>query len=436
MKGFPDNPILGGLMGCAPVAAHLDGPAEIAAMVAFEVALARAQAAHGVIPAPSADAIAAALGAGPVVQPSDLIDPTRSAGVPVPGLVKLLRAHVGEPHGSFVHWGATSQDVIDTGWVLRLRECLDLMQAWLSDLVDVLGEQALAHADQPMAGRTRSQVATPVTFGLRVASWRAPLARCLDRLADLRPRVLMLQLGGAAGTLSVLGAQGPAVAETMARDLRLECPTKPWHAERDGIVELANWLSMVSGLLGRIGGDLILMGRSEAGEAFAGTGGGSSTMPQKSNPVLAESLVTLARFNAAQAGLAQQALMHHEERDGTAWSGEWLALPPMLTATGAGLVNALDLARTLRAVPDRMADVMQIGGGAIHAEGLAFALAGQMALGEAQALVKEAAQTMGPEGLIARVAALCAMRGIDMPPTGDDALALAAQMVRRAVGKS
>ena len=422
-------------MGCAPVAAHLEGTAEIAAMVAFEVALAKAQAAHGVIPVPSADAIAAALGVGPVVAPSDLTDATRSAGVPVPGLVKRLRAHVGEPHGSFVHWGATSQDVIDTGWILRLRECLDLMQAWLSDLVDVLGEQALAHADQPMAGRTRSQVATPVTFGLRIAGWRAPLARCLDRLADLRPRVLMLQLGGAAGTLSVLGAQGPAVAETMAQDLRLECPTKPWHAERDGIVELANWLSMVSGLLGRIGGDLILMGRSEAGEAFAGTGGGSSTMPQKSNPVLAESLVTLARFSAAQAGLAQQALMHHEERDGTAWSGEWLVLPPMLTATGAGLANALDLARTLRVVPDRMASAMQIGGGAIHAEGLAFALAGQMALGEAQALVKEAAQTMGPEGLIARVGALCAMRGFDMPPTGDDALALAAQMVRRAVGK-
>lgn len=433
MTGFPDNPILSGLMGCEAIAAHLTGAAEIDAMVRFEVALARAEAAHGVIPAEAGDAIQAALETVPV-SPADLIDPTRAAGVPVPGLVKLLRAHVGPPNGDFVHWGATSQDVIDVGWVLRLRACLDLMEGWLSDLVDILGTQALTQAEQPMAGRTRSQVATPVTFGLRIAGWRAPLVRCLVRLEQMKPRLLMLQLGGAAGALSVLGNKGPAVAAAMADDLGLTNPAKPWHAERDGIVECANWLAMVAGLLGRIGGDLILMGRSEAAEAMAGTGGGSSTMPQKSNPVLAESLVVLARFNGAQAGLAQQALMHHEERDGTAWSGEWMVLPAMLTAAGAGLCNALELARTLRANPDQMADAMAIGGGAIHAEGLAFALADQMPLGQAQALVKEAAQSMGDAGLIARVQQLCAEQGLQAPGLGDDATMLAAAMTRRSIG--
>jgi len=408
--GLPDFTLLGDLLGDAEIAGHLTAPAELRAMLDFEAALARVEAAAGVIPADAGPAITEAL-AGMEIDPRELVAPTLSAGVVVPGLVRLLRDRVGPPHGGYIHWGATSQDATDTGLVLRLREILVALEWRLSRLCDMLAVQARCHAAQTMAARTRSQIATPTTFGLRIAGWRAPLARCLERLGELRPRLLVVQLGGASGNLSVLGGQGIAVMRALADDLGLGCPAKPWHAERDGLVEVANWLAMVSGLLGRIGGDLILMGRSEAAEARAWVGGGSSTMPQKSNPVLAETLVTLARFNAGLAGQAQQALMHLEERDGAAWTGEWLVLPQMLVATGAGLRHALDLIGTLEADPANMAAAMEIAGGAIQAEALAFALAGHMALADAQQIVKQAAS--GADGTLAeRVAEICRERGL------------------------
>lgn len=408
--GFADNGLLSTLLGDAEIAAFFAPRAEISAMITFEAALARAEAAEGVIPADAGPALTAAL-ASAVPDPGNLVGPTRAAGVVVPGLVKWLREQVGAPFGSYIHWGATTQDATDTGLVLRLRDVLSILEARLLALTGTLAEQARIHARLPMAGRTRSQIATPVTLGLRIAAWRAPLARCLERLAELRPRLLRVQLGGAAGTLSVLGTQGPAVLARLADDLDLGVPAKSWHTERDAIVELANWLAMVSGLLGRIGSDLILMGRSEIAEATAGQGGGSSTMPQKSNPVLAEALVTLARFNAAQAGAAQAALIHPEERDGPAWSGEWLVLPQMAVATGAGLAHALELAETLSPQPEAMAASMEIGGGAIHAEALAFALAAHMPLADAQALVKAAAQDTGGS-LIERVTARARSDGL------------------------
>lgn len=392
--GFADNALLSGLLGDAEIAAYFSPRAEIAAMIAFEAALARAEAAEGVIPEEAGAALSASL-SGIMPDPDDLIEPTRADGVVVPGLVKWLREQVGPPFSSFIHWGATTQDATDTGLVLRLRDVLLALEDRLRELTDVLASQARTHARLAMAGRTRSQIATPVTLGLRIAAWRAPLARCLDRLAELRPRLLQVQLGGASGTLSVLGRQGPAVLGRLAHDLGLGASAKSWHTERDTVVECANWLSMVSGLLGRIGSDLILMGRSEIAEASAGKGGGSSTMPQKSNPVLAEVMVTLARFNASQVGAAQAALVHPEERDGPAWSGEWLVLPQMAVATGAGLAHAIELARTLTPCADTMRANMEIGGGAIHAEALAFALAAQMPLAEAQGLVKAAAKETG-----------------------------------------
>lgn len=431
--GAQEHDLLAGLFGDAEIARHLDASAEIAAMVRFEAALARVEARLGVIPEAAGPAIAEAL-TNVEIDPRELAAATLSAGVAVPGLVRLLRAHVGEPHGSFVHWGATSQDAADTGLVLRLGAILGILEARLRDLVEALAEQAELYADLPMAGRTRSQIATPTTFGLRIAGWRTPLVRCLTRLREFRPRLLLVQLGGASGNLSALGARGIAVMEALARELGLGCPAKPWHVERDGLVELANWLAMVSGLIGRIGGDLILLGRSEIAEASAGGGGGSSTMPQKRNPVLAEALVTLARTNGAQAGLAQQALMQGEERDGAAWAIEWLCLPAMLVATGAGLRHGAALARALQVDPARMARTLELDGGAVHAEALAFALARHMPLPQAQGIVKEAASAQGRRGdsLHARVEAICAERGLPVPDIagpgqGESAVALVAR---------
>jgi 3-carboxy-cis,cis-muconate cycloisomerase len=246
-----------------------------------------------------------------------------------------------------------------------------------------------------MAGRTRTQIAVPPTLGLRIAGWMLPMVRCRDRLDELRPRLMVVQMGGAVGNLSALGADGIAVMDGLAAELNLTTPAKPWHTERDGIVELGNWLAMVAGLCGRMGADLLISGRSEIAEMRAGEGGGSSTMPHKANPVGAEALVTLARQAAGQAAQLQSALIHAEDRDGPAWVTEWLTLPPLLVATGAALGIASDLANSLAPDAAAMRLNMESGGGAIHAEALAFALAAQMPLAEAQGIVKEAARQSG-----------------------------------------
>ena len=433
-SGPAASALLDGLFGDVEVAAYLSAPAEIAAMIQVERALAEVTAGLGFIPAEAGPAIVSGL-EGLTLDPAEFIGPTAGAGVPVPGLVARLRDVVGPEYGRYIHWGATSQDIVDTALVLRLRPCLAIMETRLGRIVEALGAAAERYAHLPMAGRTRSQIATPVSFGLRVVGWRAPLVRCLERLAELRPRLMQVQLGGASGALSVYGDRGIQVMEALATVLDLGAPAKPWHAERDNLVELANWLAMVAGLLGRIGGDLILSGRSEIAEVRAGKGGGSSTMPQKTNPVLPEALVTIARYVSGQAGVAQQALMHQEERDGTAWSLEWLALPSMLIVTAASLAHAIQLAESLDPQQERMTAIMETGGGAIHAEALAFALARSMPLGEAQAIVKAASAEIARSGgsLIDAVAEECGKRGIPPPDPPTELPEVIGHLITRAL---
>lgn len=417
--GIFDDCLFAGLFGDGEIAAHLSAEAQVAAMIRFEATLAEVEARHGVIPAEAGAAIATALGRC-VVDPSSLAHGTAAAGVPVPALVRQLRRSVGEPYGQFVHWGATSQDVVDTGLVLRLKPVLAILETRLGRLVERLVAEAERYARLPMAGRTRSQVSTPTTLGLRIAGWAAPLARSRRRLVELRPRLLVVQFGGASGNLSVLGAHGPAVMDALADALGLGRSTKPWGAERDGFVELGGWLALVSGLLGRMAGDLILMGRSEIAELAAGAGGGSSTMPQKANPVRAEAILSLARHTMGAQSIMLPTLLHQEERDGTAWAAEWTALPQMLMATGVALSHALELAGSLRPDAARMAAALETGGGTVHAEALAFALAREIPLPQAQELLREAARRTAAEGgtLAAEVAVLCAARGL-APPAVD-----------------
>jgi len=425
------------LFGDEEIAARFSDEAEIAAMIAVEAALARAEARLGIIPETAAERISAAL-ADVVVAPEKLRAGFASAGVPVPDLVAALRAAAGAEAGAYLHWGATSQDVVDTGLVLRLREVCDLLDARLGRVGDALADAAERHADLPMAARTRSQVATPTTFGLRIAGWLAPLTRCRARLQELRPRLLALQLGGASGTLSVFEGQGRAVAQALAAELGLACPAKPWHAERDALVEFAGWLSLVTGALGKMGGDLILMGRSEIGEARAGEGGGSSTMPQKSNPVGPEALVALARFNAGQTSVAHQALLHAEERDATAWSLEWMALPQMAVAVGAALRHAEALAATLQPDAARMRANLDLGGGGAMAEAASFALAAHMPRPEAQALLKRASRSAAERGItLAEALPALTSAAIDWPAVLDPASATgeAAGMAAAAVAE-
>jgi 3-carboxy-cis,cis-muconate cycloisomerase len=317
--------------------------------------------------------------------------------VPVGALVAALREAAGDEAASWVHWGATSQDIVDTALVLSLREVTTLIDNRLADLVRALLATARRHAATPMLARTRSQAAVPTSFGLKAAGWAAPLQRHRARLAELTPRLLVIQLGGAAGTRSVLGDAGAAVSSALARELGLGDTPLPWHNQRDAFAELAGWFSLVTGSLGKLGQDILLLAQSGIEEVQAGDGS-SSTMPHKANPVSAELLVALARHNANLLAEVHQALVHGQERDGAAWSGEWLALPQMAVGAGAALSHATRLIDELAVDRDRMAENLAATNGLALAEAAAFALTRHMPRREAELLVKSAAQSAGADG--------------------------------------
>jgi 3-carboxy-cis,cis-muconate cycloisomerase len=383
--------VLDPLLVDAEVAGLLGDGRLARAMVEVERALARVEGRLGVVDAAAAARIDGAL-AGFEPDLDDLARGTASAGVPVPALVAQLRRAVGGDAATFVHWGATSQDVVDTALVLRLRELLAVLDARLAGLIEALARLAEAHRDTPTVARTRFQQALPTTFGLKVAGWLAPLPRHRERLGQLGPRLLAVQLGGAAGNLAALGGRGVEVMEALARELGLACPAMPWHSQRDALGELASWLALVSGSLGKMGLDVLLMAQNEVGEVREAEGGGSSTMPQKSNPVLAEALVALAGRNATLVGAMHEAALHAQERDGAAWQLEWATLPAMASTTAAALSHAGRLAGTLVVDAARMRAVLDGTGGLLLAEAVSFALSGHMPRADAQALVKAACE--------------------------------------------
>jgi 3-carboxy-cis,cis-muconate cycloisomerase len=412
-----DSELYGDLFSDREIVALLDDRARLRAMLEVEAALARVQGRLGVIPAAAATRIAE-VAESLELDPAALAPGTASAGVPVPALVASLRAAVGAEAGAYVHWGATSQDIMDSGLVLRLRAVLDALDGRLAGTIETLAALAQEHRGTVMAARTRSQQALPTTFGLKAAGWLLPLARHRERLAQLRPRLLVVQFGGAAGTLAALGAtpgaalgaalgtalgeDGVAVMEALATELGLAIPPAPWHSQRDGIAELAAWFALVTGSLGKIGEDLVLLAQSEVGEVTPrsgpGGGGGSSTLPQKTNPVAAEALVTLARFNAGLLTPATEALLQAQERGGAAWALEWLTLPQMAAATGAALRLAAAALDGLVVDTARMAANLEASNGLILAEAASFALAAHMPRPEAQALVKAACAEVTESG--------------------------------------
>jgi 3-carboxy-cis,cis-muconate cycloisomerase len=318
-------------------------------MLTFERALARAEAEEGLIPREAADSVEAALAAfDPDLD--RLREGAAQDGVVVPELVKQLRAVVGEPHGKHVHFGATSQDVVDTGMALRLKRVAEVLSARLDGLVAALDALNRRDGQIEVMAHTRMQAAIPVPASRKILSWRDPLMRHRERLTAVVTDVAMLSFGGAAGTLEKLGGKGEAVTRRLADVLGLHAPERARHSERDGTVVFASWLSLVSGSLGKMGQDIALAAQSGVGEVKLGAGGGSSAMPHKVNPVRAETLVTLARFNATLVSGMHHALVHENERSGAAWTLEWMLLPQMAVATGAGLSTALRLIESLEFV--------------------------------------------------------------------------------------
>ena len=385
------------LLSDPEVAALLADAAQARAMVRVERALAVAEGRLGVIEPGVATAIERRLAK---FEPDlmGLARGTAEAGVPVPALVAQLRVAVGGEAAGFLHWGATSQDIVDTALILQLREALVLLEGRLADLIAALARLADAHRATVAVARTRFQQAVPTTFGLKAAAWLAPLLRHRARLGELRPRLLVVQFGGAAGNLSALGAQGVAVMEALAAELDLGCPALPWHAQRDTLAELASWLALVTGSLGKLGLDLLLLAQSEVAEVREARGGGSSTMPQKANPVLSEALVTLARRDATLLAGMYQAMPHALERDGAAWQLEWAVLPDMIETTGAALAHADELARTLVVDPARARAVLDAALDLPLAEAVSFALAEHVPRARAQELVKQAAREATASG--------------------------------------
>ena len=387
-----DSAIYGNLLSDAELVRLFDDRAQIAAMLEVEAALARAEARTGAIPGDAGTAISDAIEAAEI-EPEELADGTASAGVPIPALVERLRALVGPEAAQYVHWGATSQDITDTGLILRLARAADLLQARLAHLIAALKTMADAHRDTVMVGRTRGQQAVPITFGLKAAGWIAPLLRDVERLAAMRGRVFVVQFGGAAGNLSALGDKGLAVAAALADELSLGVPAMPWHTQRDIVIEFAGWLVSLSNNLGKIGLDVLLMTQNEVGELRVGGApgqGGSSTMPNKVNPVPAEVLVTTARANAGlMAGLLQAGLQEHE-RGGPGWQMEWMMLPPIAVQTGCAPAAAVDLTNRLEVRADRMLANLEASNGLVLAEAVSFALSEHLPRAEAQALTKAA----------------------------------------------
>lgn len=364
----------------------------ISYLLTVEVALAKVQAAAGVIPAEAAAQIEKAA-QSLTVNWAALQAGTDKSGVPVIALVKQLRETVGAEYGDWVHWGATSQDVMDTALVLQLKNSIAHLENLLAQTIQHLAQMANMHRHTLMAGRTHSQQALPITFGFKVAGWLAPLLRHQERLSELKPRLFVVQFGGAVGTLAALGQRGTAIQRALAAELNLNMPLMAWHTQRDSIVELANWLALVTGSLGKMAQDIILMAQSEVAEVLESddvTRGGSSTMPQKRNPIVSEMIVVAARHNANLLATMHQAMLQEHERAAGSWQLEWLALPQMLTLTGSALQKAHFLSRNLQVDAARMRANAEASCGLMLAEAIEFALRERIGRQESQKIIKEA----------------------------------------------
>lgn len=334
---FPDHPWLAALLGDAEIAAQLSAEAELAAMLRFEAALAEACARFGFITEAAAAEIGAYLRSCRIDGDALRLGMARD-GVVVPALIAELRKGLSPAHAAALHFGATSQDVVDTALILRLAAIIPIFEHRLAALAEALDRLAAGIGTHELLGYTRMQAARPITWHDRIAAWRAPVERHRARLLEIRPRLLVVQLGGAVGTRDAYGAEAAALTSALARSLGIGAPPLPWHTARDNVAEFAGWLSLVTGSLGKIGQDIALLAQMEA-VSLRGSGG-SSAMPHKHNPVAAEALVTLARFNTTQLAGMHATLVHEQERSGSAWTLEWMLLPQMLIATGSALLRA------------------------------------------------------------------------------------------------
>lgn len=342
--------ILAPLLSDSEFADLFSASADIRAMLEFEIALAHSEARHGVIPAEAAAVIARELEhfTPDVAQLECTI--VRD-GLAVPGLITQLRSGLNDDIAKYLHFGATSQDLVDTSLMLRLKTVAQLLKARLAGLDKLLDQLHEKHGQKSIMARTRMQAALPITVGNRIRNWQAPLTSLQGRLAGLSETSLVVQFGGPIGTLDKLGGKGPDVRRSLAEKLGLSDPERCWHTDRTVIVDWGTAFSLITGCLGKLGQDIALMSQTGIDDVKVKGGGTSSAMPHKANPINAEILVTLARFNATLLPALHQSLVHEQERSGMAWTLEWLALPQMCVAAGAATRIAGDLLLQIEFLP-------------------------------------------------------------------------------------
>jgi 3-carboxy-cis,cis-muconate cycloisomerase len=386
-----DGPILGTLYGSDAMRAVFDETAYFQRMLDVEVALALVQARLGIIPHEAAQAIAAAA-AQFDPRTEILAASARNVGYPVVGLVSELSRAAGEA-GGWTHWGATTQDIMDTATVLQVREGLRLIETEMRAIVGAFADQARTHRTTVMAGRTHLQQALPITFGLKCATWALPFIGHLRRLPELRRRVELVEFGGAAGTLASLGDQGIAVMEGLAAELGLLAPIAPWHVCREGLAETVAYLGLICGGLAKFATDIILLAQTEVGEVaepYVAGRGSSSTMPQKRNPIASEYILAATRTVQALVPVMLGAMAQDHERATGPWQGEALALPQAFVLTHGALLHARSIAAGMVVDPDRMRRNLDLTHGLIVAEAVMMGLAPHLGRGDAHHVVKHA----------------------------------------------
>lgn len=342
MTSVFDHPWLGGLFGDAQMAELWSPQAQLASMRAFEAAWSRAL------------ALPESQEAAQVIEKMEFdLDDLRAGmgkdGVVIPRLVAQIKAAAGEA-ASAVHKGATSQDVMDSATAIAMRDSLTLIEARLLALIAQIAKLDEEFGDRALMGRTRMQAATMITVHDRIAPWAMPLAGHRNRIAEALPRVAQVQIGGASGDRADIKHREEEITNAVATALGLCNPPRAWHAMRDGVAEFAGILAMVSGTLGKMGQDIALMAQQGIDEIKLSGGGASSAMPHKQNPVLAELLVTLARFNAVQLSAVHHSMIHEQERSGAAWALEWMILPQMAQATARALAAALEITKQIKQI--------------------------------------------------------------------------------------
>lgn len=364
-------------------------------MLDFEAALARAEADCGTIPLSAANVIASCCRVSLFSLDSIATEAAQSGNLAIPmvrQLTQLVRAAAPDAAG-YVHWGATSQDAIDTGLVLQLREELALLASTLDLACSHLATMSRQYRDTPMAGRTWLQHAVPITFGLKTAGWLDAMLRHRERLDQLRERVLVLQFGGAAGTLASLGSQGLEIAAALAKNLGLDLPATPWHSHRDRLVEVATLHGLIIGTVGKIARDLSLLMQTEVAEVAEATApgrGASSTMPHKRNAVSVASILSSAIRVPGLVGTMLAAMSQEQERGLGGWQAEWETLPEICTLTLPAVERLATTLEGLSVYPETMRANLDQTRGLLLAEAVSMALAPKIGRDRAHTLVESA----------------------------------------------